>query len=239
MLFGLWQLLLIYIIKTQRIIACHSPGSIWPSVLRFLVFFYFFSSWFIPWFLGCLFYFTGFRLVSLPSVSPCVCVILLCEFSCRGLCFILLCFPCLSSVSCLHSSLCFSVFPPVCISVYFLFYSEGLCLMLVYSVLLPCLVVPNQFHRACHLFLVPSCSCLCIYIVCHLVLVVGSSVFLPCLILCHLPASPCIPVSVQCFVCFSQYKFLCFCFSPAKFLFVSLTSLIKLTCIWSCLHLAS
>lgn len=176
MLFGLWQLLLIYIIKTQRIIACHSPGSIWPSVLRFLVFFYFFSSWFIPWFLGCLFYFTGFRLVSLPSVSPCVCVILLCEFSCRGLCFILLCFPCLSSVSCLHSSLCFSVFPPVCISVYFLFYSEGLCLMLVYSVLLPCLVVPNQFQLCWHLLHISSCSCLCFYSVCHLVLVAGSSV---------------------------------------------------------------
>lgn len=71
---------------------------------------------------------------------------------------------------------CFSVFPPVCISVYFLFYSEGLCLMLVYSVLLPCLVVPNQFQLCWHLLHISSCSCLCFYSVCHLVLVAGSSV---------------------------------------------------------------
>lgn len=47
----------------------------------------------------------------------------------------------------------------------------------------------TKFPLCCHLFLFPSCSCLCIYSVCHLVLVAGSSVESPCEF--SLRCSPC------------------------------------------------
>lgn len=145
--------------------------------------------------------------MSLHSVSPYVSVFLLC---CEFFCLHLFCYVSRVSPACLRTSLCSSVFPlPLqSVSLYFLCYFKGLRLMLVYSVLLPCLVMPNLFHLYCHLFHVPSCSCLLIYSVCHLVLVAGSSVFFPCISLCNLPASSCIAILGLHFVTFFQFKFL-------------------------------